>query len=47
MRIVFGGSWSRRLRYARVADRSRVTPDLRYDRLGLRLARSPVQRMRR
>ena len=40
-----GGSWYFNPTQARVACRHWNTPDRRYYNLGLRLARSPVQRM--
>jgi formylglycine-generating enzyme required for sulfatase activity len=46
-RVVFGGSWVVFPRRARVAYRSSYTPGYRYYALGLRIARSPVQRMNR
>jgi len=45
MKVVFGGSWISSSRKARVAIRNRSTPDNRYYGLGLRLARSPEQKM--
>ena len=43
MKVIFGGSWSSTSRYARVANPSGDSPDLRLSQLGLRLARSPMQ----
>ena len=40
-----GGSWTSRPQYARVADRYWFTPVIRLYDLGLRLAKTPGQRM--
>ena len=45
--MIFGGSWFRYPRRARVAIRFRSEPDDRNRYLGLRLARTPVQRTNR
>lgn len=45
--VLRGGSWDFIPRYARVAVRFGNTPDGRNYNLGLRLARSPMQRMGR
>lgn len=45
MKVIFGGSWNRYPQYARVAPRNGYTPDDRSNTLGLRLARSFVQKM--
>lgn len=47
MKVIFGDSWYYSQRFARVANRAGGKPDYRDDSLGLRLARTPVQRMRR
>ena len=46
-KVSFGGSWGLSPRVARVALRDGPTPGHRLSDLGLRLARSPVQRMGR
>ena len=45
--IFFGGSWSDYPQCARVAFRVRFTPGNRDYYLGLRLAKSPIQRVRK
>lgn len=45
MKLIFGGSWHRHSRPARVASRLGTTTDNCLIHLGLRLARTPVQRM--
>jgi hypothetical protein len=47
MRRVFGSSWSGPAWYTPFPERGRIMPDGRSNALGLRLARSPVQRMQR
>ena len=47
MRRIFGGSWDNGPRFARVAFRLRDAPDYRLSSLGLRVARTPMQRMGR
>ena len=39
-RVLRGGSWINYPRYARVAYRYRITPDYRFNYVGLRLVRS-------
>lgn len=39
LRVARGGSWCGDPQYARVADRDNISPDYRYDDLGLRLVR--------